>query len=272
MATTILSRLDPFDCANGDLDYYLEQFDNFLALNAIEAETKKVPLFISCIGQDGYMILKEVCAPLDPREKQFEELIALLHEYLARKKFYGRNQHSGEILGAYINELKCLSTKCNFGLFAKDALRDRIACGKLPESDSNAIANKPNKPAQVKPAPVSKQVEPKQQQCKICGYPHQASECPYRNASCHACGRKGHIATVCRDKADQGQSQPRATQVHVHVQQNAATLNQASAGVKPKHRSKPAPPRQRNQRVQCGNCGKNHSENDCPEKNDCCVM
>lgn len=34
--------------------------------------------------------------------------------------------------------------------------------------------------------------------CNGCGEQHQRSQCRFRNATCHACNKKGHIASVCR--------------------------------------------------------------------------
>ncbi|XP_062550789.1 uncharacterized protein LOC134215670 [Armigeres subalbatus] len=279
MSASLFSRLDPFDCQKGDFDYYLEQFQNFLELNSVEDESKKVPLFISSIGQDAYKILKEICAPSDPKEKSFDQMKTLLVEYFARREFYRRNQRPGEYTGVFVNELKRLSIKCNFGPFAHEALRDRIACGKLPEeatdkkpaapaaSDASkkAKTQQPQKPsvplevqlvaekkAKAKPAAIEtgfvvvnpdsvpKQPKgPKQQKsggpsgqqkqhkCKICGHEHKESECPHKDSMCFKCDKKGHIASVCREKINKGQKQQQQqpVQVHVHVQQNTAMKN-----------------------------------------------
>lgn len=277
MAGHLFSRLEPFDCQKGDFDYYLEQFEHFLVLNSVDEEGKKVPLFISSIGQEAYKILKDICAPSDPKEKSFEQLKSLLQEYFARREFYRRNQRPGEYTGAFVNELKRLSVKCNFGPFAHDALRDRIACGKLPEdkpdkkpeassSSSSSSASKakaapplPPKGQNAPPVPVLAQVaaaktqkqlqtaldsvlanlgeakkQPKgpkpqgsgtgQPKCKICGHPHKANECPHKDASCFMCRKKGHIASVCKEKANKAQQQ-QPVQVHVHVQQNTGVKN-----------------------------------------------
>lgn len=267
MAAHLFSRLDPFDCQKGDFDYYLEQFEHFLVLNSVEEESKKVPLFISSIGQEAYKILKEICSPADPKERSFDQLKTLLQEYFARREFYKRNQRPGEYTGAFINELKRLSVKCNFGPFAHDALRDRIACGKLAEDNADKkpsvpnVAPSPSKGQTVSPIVAqvaaaktktqlqtkmnsmvvspdetkTQQKKPKPQasgsgkpKCKICGHDtHKENECPHKDASCFMCRKKGHIASVCREKAKKGQQQQQQqpVQVHVHVQQNTGVKN-----------------------------------------------
>ena len=44
--------------------------------------------------------------------------------------------------------------------------------------------------------------------CYRCGGKHQAMSCPFKEAECYACRKKGHIAKMCRSK-------PKATQQHV---------------------------------------------------------
>ncbi|XP_055537493.1 uncharacterized protein LOC129725543 [Wyeomyia smithii] len=264
MAAGIISRLEPFDCRNGDFDYYLEQFDHFLMLNSIEDAAKKVPLFITSIGQDAYRILKESCEPMDPKEKSFEELKAALQQYFARRQFYNRNQRPNEQLGAFINDVKRLSLKCSFGPFSKEALRDRIACGKLSEDKTDKPAPSPPAPVPVQPkaapapAPETAVAKPKQpkkpkapqitgqevvvpategqkqmrppkageHRCKICGHAHKEADCAHKDASCFLCRKKGHIASVCREKHQKKNQPSQPVQVHVHVQQTSAMKNE----------------------------------------------
>ena len=39
--------------------------------------------------------------------------------------------------------------------------------------------------------------------CYRCGGKHWSSDCRFRDAECRACGKKGHIARVCRSKAQE---------------------------------------------------------------------
>lgn len=44
--------------------------------------------------------------------------------------------------------------------------------------------------------------------CNGCGGAHPRSKCTFRNAICHKCSQKGHIAKVCRSSADSPKSVP----------------------------------------------------------------
>ena len=43
--------------------------------------------------------------------------------------------------------------------------------------------------------------------CYRCGGKHQATACPFKEAECYACRKKGHIAKVCRSKSKVTQQQ-----------------------------------------------------------------
>ena len=62
--------------------------------------------------------------------------------------------------------------------------------------------------------------------CNSCGGPHQRAGCRYRSAVCNNCGKKGHLAWVCRSNVLQNTSPtPRsASTVQTHQVQTAESL------------------------------------------------
>ena len=50
--------------------------------------------------------------------------------------------------------------------------------------------------------------------CYRCGAKHKATDCKFRDAECHFCEKKGHIAKVCHSKAKTQQNQTRTHQLH----------------------------------------------------------
>ena len=51
-----------------------------------------------------------------------------------------------------------------------------------------------------------------QQKCYQCGKVHKASGCPYKEAKCHFCDKKGHLKAVCQTKQRQEQGRSSQTQ------------------------------------------------------------
>lgn len=48
-------------------------------------------------------------------------------------------------------------------------------------------------------------------ECYRCGKAHKVTDCPYKDAECHYCSRKGHLEAVCRKKKHQQQSGKKPT-------------------------------------------------------------
>ena len=63
----------------------------------------------------------------------------------------------------------------------------------------------------------------KDQSCHRCGGSHDAAKCQFRQAECHFCHKKGHIASVCRQKAKR-QSKPGTRSTHMVTEKGEATL------------------------------------------------
>ena len=56
-------------------------------------------------------------------------------------------------------------------------------------------------PQQQQPSPVFRVDKPHTPRCTRCGCDyHDSNECKFKDATCHKCGRLGHIAPVCRSR------------------------------------------------------------------------
>ena len=173
--------------------------------------------------------LAEVTAAL---ENHFQPKPIVIAE---RFHFHKRNQLPSESVAEYVAELRRLSTHCDFGAYLSDALRDRLVCGLRSESvqkqllavkdltfkdaldraqameaaDRNAKSLHVTEPAEVhrltktpqRRVPASKQSVNPTPLCYRCGKSnHDSAHCRFIDANCRACGKKGHIAIVCRSK------------------------------------------------------------------------
>ena len=156
-----------------------------------------------------------------------------------RFHFHRRNQKEGESIAEYMAELQRLSTHCEFKAYLNEALRDRLVCGICSESmqrrllaerdlslqkaielaqgmeaaDRNVKSLKgletavnklqlhrnyskhksQTSTAAATPTPATP--------CHRCGQSnHDQRNCRFREAECHLCHKKGHIAPACRAK------------------------------------------------------------------------
>ncbi len=151
-----------------------------------------------------------------------------------RFKFNTRLQQQGETISVFLAELRRLSEYCEFGSTLDEMLRDRLVCGTrddkiqrrllaepkltlkravdlaiaIETSEKDALDLKQNTPVGPVGSPVntiSQDTRQKPQdttsvKCSRCDGKHTPSECRFKDAKCHACGKLGHISRACRSK------------------------------------------------------------------------
>ena len=165
-------------------------------------------------------------SPNLPKDKSYADLVAALKKHYEptplviaeRFHFHRRSQAVGESISEYMAELRRLTTHCKFGAFLDKALRDRLVCGLrneaiqkklLTEAElglAKAIDLSVGMEAADKNARSLKEsdttvhrVTPHPKPCYRCGRKsHDQKDCKFRNADCQNCGKRGHIALVCR--------------------------------------------------------------------------
>ena len=231
------AKMDEFQPESESIEAYLERVEIYFDVNAVE-DDKKVAVFLNSLGGKTYTLLRNLLAPAKLSTKTLEELSTALKNHFAPKRvviaerfhFYRRNQAPGESIAEFVAELRKLSTHCNFkDNQLEEALRDRLVCGLrsvatqwrllteatltfadalktaqgMEAAERNAQTLKDSADAtvhytrKVKPAPKTKP-------CYRCGrMDHQHSACPFKDSKCHYCKKTGHLAAVCRKKAQQ---------------------------------------------------------------------
>lgn len=228
-----VGKLKPFNEKEDDWASYVEQLEMYFMANDVKAE-KKVAVLISSMSASTYGLLRSLLSPVKPSTLTFKELCETLQKHLSpapitiaeRFRFYKRDQRDGETVNEYIAELKKMSSKCEFGQFLEEALRDKLVCGlrntviqeqlltvdKLTFEDATQKALMMEQAtADVKELHVQEQrgVNVMQQEqanrkqshnCKYCGKRHPG-ECWHKDAICNKCGEKGHIQRNCTNTA-----------------------------------------------------------------------
>lgn len=135
MATTV-GKLPEFHPDDGNFEVYLERFEVFAAANDI-AEGKKLPVFLTAIGEKAYVTLRSLLLPKTPTKASFTEVVDVLKKHYAPKRsmvteryrFHQRKQQPHETVADFIVELKKLAATCEFSTFLTEALRDQLVAG-----------------------------------------------------------------------------------------------------------------------------------------------
>lgn len=172
-------------------------------------------------------------------------------EIVQRFKFNSRFRKQGESVSEFVNELRQISKDCKFEGTLEAMLLDRLVCGinndaiqrRLLSEDklefkkafelSTAMetANKNVHDLQLN-GPQSNNVHklkktqnserrhynpppPPTLECYKCGESHRPNVCPFKDAECFYCHKKGHLAVKCRkaaqDKRQQATAKPKFT-------------------------------------------------------------
>ena len=234
MAAGIIGTVGEFNPDQESMTTYLERMELYFAANEIKDGTQ-VAAFLTMIGRETYKRLVDLFAPEKPATKTLKEITDKLKEHFEplkveiaeRYNFYQRNQLPGESVTEFLAELRRLSIHCGFGTFLNQALRDKLVCGLLDEGTKKKLLAEKNldlknavqiaqgmeaaeKNTKLLRGNDSQPIQMIRRQrkdvqrgvpataCYRCGGFHGSSDCRFKDAVCHYCKKRGHIARVCR--------------------------------------------------------------------------
>ena len=131
-----LGKLDEFKPEESSLSAYLERAQILFVANNVP-EGKQVPVFLNALGAATYGILRDLLAPATPISQPFATITNTPRRHFEprslivaeRYHFHKRDQAPGETIALYVAELRRLASKCAFGGYLEEALRDRFVCG-----------------------------------------------------------------------------------------------------------------------------------------------
>ena len=228
-----------FDRGQEDWTSYCERLEQYFVANNVTDATRQRAIFFSVCGASMYQLIRNLVAPERPTDRSLAEIMSLVRDHhtpppsviVQRFTFHSRLQKEGESIAEYVSELRKLSEHCKFEGMLDDMLRDRLVCGVrdmriqrrlLAEPDLKfkkafelaqavEIADQNAKDLQQPKAnsvhvvrkESNKAISHKGEACHRCGKAHTASECRFKEAICHFCHKKGHLARVCRRKLSQ---------------------------------------------------------------------
>jgi len=133
---SLLGSITAFDPTQCRFENYIARFRSFLKINNVKI-TDQVDVFVACIGDSMFQLLVNLCTPIDPKLKTFDELVVILQnhyeppalEVAERQHFLSRRQLDGESISSFVADLKKMSISCNFGDYLSSALRDQFIAG-----------------------------------------------------------------------------------------------------------------------------------------------
>ena len=255
-----------FNAEAEDWKSYTERLQQYFTANDVDSAEKQRAILLSVCGAQTYQLIRSLLAPAKPTEKSFTEIVACLTEHyhpkpsiiVLRYNFNIRSRKQGESVADYVAALRKLAEECEYGAMLDELLRDRFVSGindgrilrrLLSESkltykkafelaQAMESANKHAHDLQAVPAtvhvvrsqPGGAPPKSKTSQCYRCGGKHLAADCRFKEVNCNNCGKKGHLARVCRSKAKStndrkpGKTVPRDT----HTIRGASSNNSES--------------------------------------------
>lgn len=132
-----VGKIGQFDVEKDNWDSYVDRLGQYFVANDVKPAVQ-VATLITVIGGDAYDLMVNLCTPVKPSEKTYNELVEIMKGHLQPKpsvlaerfKFRQRNQRNEESVAEYAAELKKLTKDCKFNLTSlTENLRDQFVCG-----------------------------------------------------------------------------------------------------------------------------------------------
>lgn len=132
----LIGNVPEFKSGKDDWSVYSERLEQFFEINDIPEE-KRNAFLISSVGADTYKTIRDLCHPILPKDKTFEELCDLMKKqfttqvaiYRERNQFYNARQFATETVTNWFARIKKLSIDCRFGGDLESILLDRFISG-----------------------------------------------------------------------------------------------------------------------------------------------
>ena len=202
--------------------------------NDVKTAEKQRAILLSAVGGPTYQLIRNLLAPEKPHNKTFAQIVEAVMRHhqpkpsviVQRFNFHSRSRASGENVSTFVAELRKLSD-CNFGETLNDMLRDRLVCGINDQRLQRRLLSEPELTF-AKALELAQTAEAAERntrklekaaralECMSCEnlckkgeeliarhcyvVVNTADKCRFKESDCHHCGKKRHLAKVCRSK------------------------------------------------------------------------
>ena len=200
--------------SQGSWAQYTERLEQFFIANDIQNE-KKASILLSTIGPAAFRTIGNLVAPAKPADETYARIISVMSAFynpkplviVQRYKFYSRFRRPDESISTFVAELRHLAKDCEFGTALENNLRDRLVCGVANQAIQKWLLSEHDltfKKA-LEYCDITRTTTPSASTCSLswqfllqmCKEGHQQSQCKFRAATCHHCGKVGHIKPIC---------------------------------------------------------------------------
>ena len=134
VTTGLVSNVNHFNI-NDDWDIFIERLEQYFIANRVE-DARKVPVLLTTISEAVYRMLKNLCDPVTPASKSFEDLKQLLTEQFKpaisvyRKRIvFDALRQSQETVREWYVKVKTLAAECEFGSSLEERVKDKFVTG-----------------------------------------------------------------------------------------------------------------------------------------------
>lgn len=211
-----------------DWQLYSEQLENYFVLNEF-SDDKKVSILLTLLSPQVYKTLRELCEPIVPKDKSYDELDALMkihfskatkkaaiNIFVERRKFFRAFQGEKESVSQWFDRVKKLSTTCSFdGTNLENILRDKFVTGlrnegvfkQLCQQESTIDMNKALQLAEKFEAMTFNNVQMKKSNVNQAKSAQKQVDDDYSNEKfgksnvvCLHCGETKHDFKLCKNK------------------------------------------------------------------------
>ena len=139
--------MESFDENIESWTHYVERFELYCEANNVPVEKKLVTL-LTVMGSKLYNLFRDIWNPENPRQQSFEKTVEMIRQCLEPKppninterfKFGNCRQGNDEYLQDFIDKLKSLAIKCDFGKELETRLLDQFLLGLNSERIRNRL-------------------------------------------------------------------------------------------------------------------------------------
>ncbi len=258
--------VEEYDSEREQWTSYTERLEFYFAANDVSSPEKQRAILLSACQPSTYQLIRSLVAPAKPSSKTFVELVALVKTHFNPKpsaivrgfKFTACVRNQGESVSSFVARLWQLTEHCSYGTALEEMLRDRIVRGvnderlqrrllaepeltftkavDLAQAYESAAKDAkdlqpPKPPGDILALRANDRDKPPQgtatRGCYRCGGQHHQSKCGFCTSVCHYCGKRGHVAKVCRSRLNglpPIKGKPQSTHLVSEVEPDAYTL------------------------------------------------